>query len=265
MLDLNGFGVVFLWMYWLFLVIVGCFVNIAAFASDGSLVYNEARAIDLKGAVSYSTPKNTDMVPDYKDYIKSARAFCSDKKYEDCIAAYRRAASINPQQEVYNGLVSVYLSLGKYNDAVSCYIDLMRLDTLIQTKYLKDSIDIIQNNASVDFTKELDGMVDIFKDRPFEMGMIGSLEVFLGKYDLAVQHLNVAILKNPNNVGFLYNRAISYDKLNQLEKAYAAYGDVLKVYELQIRSADSKTALVAINTDTIRKRIEYLNSVLYKH
>jgi tetratricopeptide (TPR) repeat protein len=67
----------------------------------------------------------------------------------------------------------------------------------------------------------------------------------LCKYEQAVSYFDESIIKNPDNVGAITNKAIAYSKLGQLDLAIGYYDEALKIDPKYMPALNSKANALA--------------------
>lgn len=143
-------------------------------------------------------------------------AFLSQGRLDEAQAAYDSAAVTADSLELSESQINIWFGYGMIN---------MRLEDYEKSdKYFKKALDKSQKIGSIHYTALM-------------MGALGNVQRHQGLYGEAVQYYEAALelTLQTNRIRpralTLSNLAITYEKLNQLEKALAKHFEVLKHFE----------------------------------
>ena len=159
-----------------------------------------AEATAATTAVSVATPTPvpipTRRLSEAEDHIIAGNDFAMQGRFEEAIAEYDQAVSLDPQLAMaYGNRGAAYNDLGQHERAIQDHTEAIRLDPQNALTY---------DNRGVAYGK-------------------------LGQFGRAVQDLDEAIRLDPTFAMAFNNRGIAYDNLDQIARAVEDYDEAIRL------------------------------------
>lgn len=150
-------------------------------------------------------------------------------------------------QDAIFGLATSYQLLGQNNDAIKTYMDLLALNPG-HYQATNNLMILVSGNSIKEAIKELKRINEKYPNNPFIMGQIGTMHSYVDEYEDAVFYLGRAVEIDSTNIMYLYNMAITLDKMQKYKDAYIYYENVV----------DKLNPKIQIDKQAIRQRMAYI-------
>lgn len=170
--------------------------------------------------------------------------------FESAIYYYKKAlAKEKNSKNALFGLATSYQYLGEKRNASESYIKILELDP--------NNDDALNNVMVLNASESNERVVSYFlklekisPNNPVILAQLGTLYMNMNQLDKSIDYLERAVSFSPDDVFYIYNLAIAYDKANDVKNSIAHYKATLEFLE--------STPNEQINASSIKNRIEYL-------
>ncbi len=174
--------------------------------------------------------------------------------YESAIVLYKKALTIKKDANILYSLGVVYHKLRDYDSAGEFYRQALLQDPTHHmglSNYL--AIMAIQDPDYA--LKELLELEHVNPDFAPVLGQIGLIYAKKYQYEQAEIYMKKAITKDPNELQYIYNLAVMYDKYGYIMKARHLYSEIVRRTTIENRGAP-------VNVENIRDRIYVIDKTL---
>ncbi len=173
-------------------------------------------------------------------------------QYEVAIQLYKDILKDNPKNSyVKFSLAVAYQNLNQYGQAKDIYNELLSENPDNKQDIISNLLSILVDESPKEAVYFLTRLATQNPSSPYIMAQLALAYEKVGDFDGAIRFLKRSIRLDPQNILYIFNLAVLYDKSNQKIKAIESYQKVLRNYSDNIGLA---------SIDVIEGRIKSLNA-----
>lgn len=150
---------------------------------------------------------------------------------EAAIEIYKEVLTIKPDDEYSKfSLAVLYQKMNQNNQAKNLYHELLENDPENKHQIISNLLSILIEESSQEAIYFLSRLHKQNPKSSYITAQLGLAYEKLENYDLAAEYLEKAKFIDSNNLEYIYNLAVIYDKMEESEKALKSYKIVIRNY-----------------------------------